>query len=523
MKESEVFGEIEIPVLQPPIEKFVNFREFMKTLEDDGINIAKVIPPKEWQAHSKLVDPDYILKTVVNQVGEDLSGGAFSVSTDSTQMTYSEFEEWAMFAEANLSGLTIEEIEDQHWANMHLERKYAINNEISLFGDVQVWNLDELTKNESNLHFAQPHHNYENVMSGVQSSNFYAAGPLTSFAWHLEDGYLNSINYLHRGAPKFWYHVPPQYNGKLEKLATSLSKKMNCDYYIGHKTTMIPPTVLKKRKIPFGRLIQNPGEFVVSMTKAYHSGFNCGLNHAEAVNFGSEKWLEVFHESKTCHCKMQHAIFLPKYCCPTCDSAFNSKYGLLNHLKNKHKVNDLKIEDMEKFNKKVKNTKRVQQVKEKKKANKIIRKTVTCIHCGKSYKGAFNFNRHLPQCRTTESVMQATAVAETQVITGEPSQSPAPVVERSNDDQMMEVDHQIETDMFDLPAENAESAVPITTVAENPIIAEESLQSPAPVVERSISFVSEEKVSETTPKMTNYRIPKLARKLLQPQPLAKRP
>lgn len=50
------------------------------------------------------------------------------------------------------------------------------------------------------------------------------------------------------------------------------------------------------------KVIQNPGEFVVSLTSAYHSGFNSGVNEAEAVNFGSEKWLKYFDKYITCKC-----------------------------------------------------------------------------------------------------------------------------------------------------------------------------------------------------------------------------
>ena len=141
---------------------------FLKSIRNNELFIygillfhQKVIPPKEWNAHSKFVDPDYHLKTVVTQVGEDLSGGAFSVTTESTEMTYSDFEKYAVAAEEDLSDMTFQQIEGQHWSNMHIERKYAINNEISLFGNVVLWNLDTLTSKEPNLHFSKPHHHYE--------------------------------------------------------------------------------------------------------------------------------------------------------------------------------------------------------------------------------------------------------------------------------------------------------------------------------------------------------------------------
>lgn len=95
---------------------------------------------------------------VVNQVGEKLLGGAISISTDSSQMTYAKFVEISKEKEEKLSGLSMEEIEDTHWRQICSERKYAINNNISLFGDVKIWNLDKLTKTESNIHSTKPHH-----------------------------------------------------------------------------------------------------------------------------------------------------------------------------------------------------------------------------------------------------------------------------------------------------------------------------------------------------------------------------
>lgn len=96
-------------------------------------------------------------------------------------------------------------------------------------------------------------------MSGVQTANVYAGGPLTSFAWHIEDGNLSSINYLHRGAPKHWYHIPTEFNEKLEELSVKLSKKMKCDKFIRHKSMMIPPSVLEKNQIPFGWVCDSTG------------------------------------------------------------------------------------------------------------------------------------------------------------------------------------------------------------------------------------------------------------------------
>lgn len=46
------------------------------------------------------------------------------------------------------------------------------------------------------------------VISGVTSPWVYMGMKYASFCWHVEDLYINSMNYMHKGSPKTWYIIP---------------------------------------------------------------------------------------------------------------------------------------------------------------------------------------------------------------------------------------------------------------------------------------------------------------------------
>ena len=54
-------------------------------------------------------------------------------------------------------------------------------------------------------------------LPGVNTPYLYFGMWRATFAWHVEDMDLFSINYIHFGAPKFWYSVPQGRANALEQ------------------------------------------------------------------------------------------------------------------------------------------------------------------------------------------------------------------------------------------------------------------------------------------------------------------
>lgn len=141
---------------------------------------------------------------------------------------------------------------------------------------------------------------------GVNTAYLYLGMWKASFAWHLEDVDLYSINYIHFGAPKQWYSISQADARRFEAAMRNVwpSDAKNCDQFLRHKTYLISPQLLQSQyNIKVNRLVHHEGEFVITFPYGYHSGYNLGYNCAESVNFATESWLDFGRIAKKCNCE----------------------------------------------------------------------------------------------------------------------------------------------------------------------------------------------------------------------------
>lgn len=172
------------------------------------------------------------------------------------------------------------------------------------------WNLQVIARSPGSLTRYMP-----DDIPGVTSPMVYIGMLFSWFAWHVEDHELHSLNFLHTGSPKTWYSVPGDYAFDFEEVVRLQAYGGNTDpldalTLLGEKTTLFSPEVIVAAGIPCCRLVQNPGEFVVTFPRAYHVGFSHGFNCGEAANFSTPKWLTIAKEAAVRRAAMNYLPML---------------------------------------------------------------------------------------------------------------------------------------------------------------------------------------------------------------------
>ncbi|KAI4384401.1 hypothetical protein MLD38_002565 [Melastoma candidum] len=172
------------------------------------------------------------------------------------------------------------------------------------------WNLQVIARSPGSLTRFMP-----DDIPGVTSPMVYIGMLFSWFAWHVEDHELHSMNFLHTGAPKTWYSVPGDYAYAFEEVIQKEVYGGNVDRlaaltFLGEKTTLLSPEIIVAAGIPCCRLVQHPGEFVVTFPRAYHIGFSHGFNCGEAANFATPQWIRFAKEAAVRRAAMNYLPML---------------------------------------------------------------------------------------------------------------------------------------------------------------------------------------------------------------------
>ena len=330
-------GIRECPVFYPTDEEFANFEAYVRSIEPQCLEhgICKVVPPKGWtpRVTPYAAKDGMMLNAPIRQESVGHGGQFQCMNVQQKAMTIGEFKKLALKQE-NCPPLSEQELEVQRNSDvpfLELERRYwqglgvssnppvygADNFSETLFEDCAgAWNLSRLDSLlRQRIHTTIP---------GVNAPYLYMGMWRATFAWHVEDMDLYSINFLHYGAEKVWYSASAADGKRLEGIAASIfpNSANRCGQFLRHKMHIINPSLITARGMKLTRVVHRPGEYVISFPYAYHCGFNVALNCAESCNFASERWVPYGLKVKPCKCFASEGAVKIKMELFTSDTAF---------------------------------------------------------------------------------------------------------------------------------------------------------------------------------------------------------
>uniref|UniRef100_A0A674PNZ9 Lysine-specific demethylase 4B n=1 Tax=Takifugu rubripes TaxID=31033 RepID=A0A674PNZ9_TAKRU len=295
-----------IMTFRPTMEEFRDFNQYLVYMESQGAHragLAKVIPPKGWKPRRTYDDiDDLMIDAPIQQMVAGQSGLFTQYNIQKKPLSVQEFRRLAnsdMYCTPRY--LNYEDLERKYWKNLtFVSPIYGADVSGSLYDEgVEEWNIGHLN---SILDVIEEDCGVS--IQGVNTPYLYFGMWKTTFSWHTEDMDLYSINYLHFGEPKSWYAIPPEHGKRLERLAAGFfpnSSKV-CEAFLRHKMTLISPSILKKYGIPFDKITQETGEFMITFPYGYHAGFNHGFNCAESTNFATVRWIDYGKVATQCTC-----------------------------------------------------------------------------------------------------------------------------------------------------------------------------------------------------------------------------
>ena len=303
----------ECPVFRPTMSDMKDsFERYIESIEDavSKVGACRIAPPAAWRARKAGYDDLPRGLHIAKPIKQHATGrkGLFrTLLLEHKPMgVESEFRAMASKAEnlptQKVLDAGIDELERDFWKKVtYTPPLYGADVAGSLFDkDVHAWNVAKLDTVLSRTLKAN-----DVTLPGVNAPYLYFGMWRALFAWHTEDMDLYSVNYLHCGAPKVWYVIPPDQRKRFELVAQSLCPELHreCPEFLRHKEILISPALLQQHNIQYYRMVQQPGDFVITYPGAYHAGFNLGFNIAESTNFATGRWIRIGAAAKACECR----------------------------------------------------------------------------------------------------------------------------------------------------------------------------------------------------------------------------
>jgi len=310
---------------------------FCKFQMKDGM--AKIVPPVGWWNYEGIgkdltgrgpawaagtIIGDLNLETPIKQHASGMAGVYEFTMMVVPDMKLSEFRKKADDYRNRQLGSALPEFDEEKLDTLALKfwkrlgpimeaPLYGADLEGSLFNGANAcgWNVEQLQSCIKLLCSDAPLAEHGFRLPGVTTAYLYAGMWGSTFAAHTEDLNLPSINYIHAGAPKYWYSISPEDSKRFECLASShfAAVSKTCPEFLRHKRNLLSPSVLKKAGIKYKTQIQYPGEFMITFPGAYHFGFNTGFNMAESTNFAIPEWIHIGRKAGVCLCQ-PHSVRL---------------------------------------------------------------------------------------------------------------------------------------------------------------------------------------------------------------------
>lgn len=328
-----------VPIFHPTMQQFEDFNRFITEIDKWGMKagIVKVVPPKEWKQSLPALDETVKGIKIKNPIVQHISGhkGHFRQQNIEKQKSYniaqwkylseqpdyqppakrgesrkdfkrrknvpsddSIFEDFDYrFDDSEFTTERMDFLEKIYWKTIaYKEPMYGADMPGSLFDDrTRSWNVAHLDNLLNQLDMKIP---------GVNDAYLYCGLWKSTFAWHLEDIDLYSINYIHFGAPKQWYSVNQEDEAKFFQIMADTFPEDHkaCKEFLRHKTFLVSPQLLERHGLTVNRLHHYQGEFVITFPYGYHAGYNLGYNCAESVNFATPQWVPIGKHAHRCLC-----------------------------------------------------------------------------------------------------------------------------------------------------------------------------------------------------------------------------